>query len=321
MRLIVIGASGLLGREVVRAAVRRGHRVLALGSTREPSAPPGTETGRLGRGDLAAAERLVLDRFPEAVINAAAMSDVGECERDPGAALLANARLPGRLAELARHVGGRLVHVSTDMVFAGDAAPYRSTDAPAPLNAYARSKLEGEKATMEGGRHAACVVRSTPIMGNTPAGDRTPHERLFLDWKAGKVAGLFAEEVRQPVLVTNLAEVCVELAERDNLSGIFHWGGRDALTRLEMGRRIARRFGLDPAGLVRGVAYADVPGLPPRPRDLSVELHPLAGKLRVQPQSFDEILDALEVPRGCEDWWRARTGGEVVRRLEQGIDF
>lgn len=321
MRLVVLGASGLLGREVVRAAVRRGHGVLALGGSRLPAAPPGVETGLLAPGDLAALERLMLDRFPDAVVNAAALSDVGACERDPEGARRANVELPERTAQLAHHVGARLVHVSTDMVFDGRQGPYRSTDTPGPLNAYARSKLEGEAAVMAAGRHGACVVRSTPILGNTPAGDRTPHERLFLEWREGRVSRLFAEEVRQPVSAPNLAAACVELAERDSLSGIFHWGGRDAVTRLELGERIARRFGLDPAGLVVPVSYADVPGLPPRPRDLSVELHPLAGKLRTQPQGLDEILDELEVPRGCEAWWRSRTGGEVVRRLEQGIDF
>ena len=321
MRLVVIGGSGLLGREVARAAVRRGHRVLALGATRPPAAPPSAETGRLAPGDLAGLERLLLDRFPDAVVNAAALSDVGACERDPEAARLANVALPARLAELAHHVGARLVHLSTDMVFDGTRAPYRSTDQPAPLNAYARSKLEGEKAVMAAAGHGACVVRSSPILGNTPGGDRTPHERLFLDWKAGKVARLLSEEIRQPVSVTNLAEVCVELAERGNLSGIFHWAGRDALSRHEMGERIARRFGLDPAKAVEAVGYADLPGLGPRPRDLRLELHPLAGKLRTQPEGFDEILGGLEVPRGCEDWWRGETGGDVVRRLEQGIDF
>lgn len=321
MRLLVLGATGLLGREVVRSAVRRGHQVLALGGSREPSAPRGVETGRIARGDLAAAERWILDRFPEGIVNAAAMADVNDCERDPEGARLANARYPERLAQLAHHVGARFVHVSTDMVFDGRGAPYRSTDPASPVNAYGRSKLEGEAAVMAAAGHGACVVRSTPILGNTPGGDRTVHERLFLDWKAGKVSGLFAEEIRQPVAVTNLADVCVELAERDNLSGIFHWGGRDAMSRHEMGVRIARRFGLDPAGLVRPISYADIPNLPPRPRDLSVELRPLEGKLRTLPMGFDEILDELEVPRGCEAWWRERTGGEVVRRLVEGLDF
>lgn len=321
MRLVVIGGSGLLGREVVRSALRRDHRVLAVGSSRPPSPAPGVETARLPAGDLAALERLLLDRFPDAVVNAAALSDVGACERDPDAARLANAVLPGRLAELTHHVGARLVHVSTDMVFDGEAAPYRSTDPASPLNVYGRTKLEGEKAVMAAAGHGASVLRSSPILGNTPAGDRTPHERLFLDWKAGKVPRLLAEEIRQPVAAANLADACVELAERPNLSGIFHWAGRDALSRHEMGERIARRFGLDPEKVVEAVGYADLPGLGPRPRDLRLELHPLAGKLRTRPQGFDEILAGLEIPRGCEDWWRAATGGEVVRRLEQGLDF
>ncbi len=321
MRILVLGASGLVGREAVLATLRRGHHAVALGGTRAPNVPAGVESAQVDLINEAALERLILDRFPDAVINAAAMAAIGDCDRDPAQAERVNAALPRRLAQLCRHVGARLIHLSTDMVFDGDQGRYRSTDLPLPINLYGQTKLLGEKAVLAEGKSSACVLRTTLVSANTLSGDRGLHERLFLDWKAGKVPGLFTEEIRQPVSASNLADVCVELCERDNLSGIFHWAGGEVLSRHAIGVRIAAHFGFDPETVVRAVSYADVPNLGRRPRDLSVELQPLASKLRTKVQGFDEILAELEVPRGCEDWYTARTGRRVTRRLTQGIDF
>lgn len=321
MRILVLGASGLVGRESVLAALRRGHVVQALGGRAAPRVPAGVETGQVDLLDPAALERLVLDRFPDAVINAAAVATIADCDRDPVRAEKVNAALPRRLAQLCHHVGARLVHLSTDMVFDGEQGRYRSTDLPLPLHLYGQTKLLGEKAVLAEARSGACVLRTTLVSANTAGGDRGLHERLFLDWKAGRAPALFTEEIRQPVSASNLADVCVELCERDNLSGLFHWAGGEPLSRHAIGVRIAEHFGLDPVADVRASSYADVPNLGRRPRDLSFELQPLAGKLRTRVQSFDEILDELEVPRGCEAWYTARTGRRVTRRLAQGIDF
>lgn len=321
MRIIVLGASGLVGRESVLAALRRGHEVLALGGSRPPRVPAAVETSQVDGVDDAVLERLLLDRFPDAVINAAAVATIAGCERDPARAERVNAALPRRLAQLCHHVGARLVHLSTDMVFDGEQGRYRSTDRPLPLHLYGQTKLLGEKAVLAEGRSSACVLRTTLVSANTQSGDRGLHERLFLEWSRGNVTELFTEEIRQPVSASNLADACVELCERDNLSGLFHWAGGEALSRHAIGTRVAAHFGLDAADLVRASTFADRPDLGRRPRDLSFELQPLAGKLRTKVQAFDEILGELEVPRGCESWYTARTGRQVTRRLTQGVDF
>jgi dTDP-4-dehydrorhamnose reductase len=83
---------------------------------------------------------------PDVVANAAAFTQVDRCEREPELARRANGVAPGLLAERCRELGARLVHVSTDYVFAGDASrPYREDDPPAPRSAYGRTKLEGEQ--------------------------------------------------------------------------------------------------------------------------------------------------------------------------------
>jgi len=118
-----------------------------------------------------------------------------------------------------------------------------------------------------------------------------------------------------------MADVTIELCERNNLSGLYHWAGTDALSRHEIGLRVARHFGLDTDALLRPLTRAEVPAAAARPRDLSLRLHPLAGKLRTPVQSFDEQLAQLRIPRGSEAWYERMTGRKVVRRLEKGLDF
>jgi dTDP-4-dehydrorhamnose reductase len=115
--------------------------------------------------------------------------------------------------------------------------------------------------------------------------------------------------------------VTIELCERANLTGLYHWAGTEALSRHEIGVRVARHFGLEADRWVRPISRAEVPSSAARPQDLSLRLHPLAGKLRTAAQSFDEQLAALRVPRGCEAWVEQVTGRKVVRRLEKGVDF
>ena len=321
MKLVVTGASGFLGREVCLAALRRGHEVLALGGSRAPTIPGVKQARAFDLCSEAALEALILEEFPHAVVHCAALPTIETCLAEPAKAKALNAEVPKKLAQLCFHLGAKLVHLSTDTVFDGVAGNYQPTDKPAPLNLYGETKAAAEVEVLRYGREHAAVLRTSPIIGNSVTGDRGLHERLFASWKEGRPSSLFTDEIRQPVEVSNLADVTIELCERPNLSGLFHWAGTEAMSRHEIGLRIARHFGLNSETLVRPLSRADVPAAASRPRDLSLRLHPLAGKLRTQAQSFDEQLAPLRVPRGCEEWYEKETGRKVVRRLEKGIDF
>ena len=321
MKIVVTGASGFLGREVCLAALRRGHDVLALGGSRAPTIPGVAQARAFDLCSEPALEALVLEEFPHAVVHCAALPTIETCLADPARAKALNTDVPKKLAQLCFHLGAKLVHVSTDTVFDGVGGAYQHTDKPAPLNLYGETKAAAEVEVLRYGREHAAILRTSPISGNSVGGDRGLHERLFVTWKEDRPTTLFTDEIRQPVEVSNLADVTIELCERANLSGLYHWAGTDALSRYEIGVRIARHFGLDPDKFVRPISRADVPSAASRPRDLSLRLHPLAGKLRTQAQSFDEQLAQLRVPRGSEDWYERQTGRKVVRRLEKGIDY
>jgi len=321
MKIVVTGASGFLGREVALAALRRGHEVIALGGTQLPKVHGVARSLTLDLTQPANVQSFMLEEFPQAIVNCTALPTIDGCAKNPELATQLNDTLPTQLAQLAFHVGAKLVHLSTDLVFDGKRGRYQHTDLPQPLQHYGQTKAAGEVAVLKYGREQAAVIRTTLLNGNSPGGNRGLHERLFLDWKAGKHPTLFTDEIRQPVALSNLADVTIELCERSNLSGVYHWAGSEALSRYEMGVKIAEHFHLAPEQYVQGAPQPTSTDLPPRPRDLSLQLHPLLGKLRTPAQNFAEQLDQLRVPRGCEEWYEKTTGRKVVRLLEKGLDF
>ena len=140
------------------------------------------------------------------------------------------------------------MHVSSDAVFSGTAAPYDETHVPDPTTPYGAAKAAAETA-IKGITPTAVIARTSLIIGD---GD-SPHERHVHALAAGTVTGvLFTDDVRCPVHVTDLASALLELAASP-YAGIHHVAGTDAISRYELGVLIARRDGLDPATLPTGV--------------------------------------------------------------------
>jgi dTDP-4-dehydrorhamnose reductase len=328
MKVLLTGASGLVGQAAMLAALARGHEVLAVGQNRPPPLPTeaaAKEQVRAVQGDLtddAMLERLVFDFYPEAIINAAAASSPAAVAADPAAAERVNVQLPRRLAQLAHHLSARFLQISTDMVFDGETGPYRSTDVPMPRSLYAQLKLMAEKEALRFGSDFVVVLRITLVNGNSPSGERSLHEKLFHAWAAGQVTPLYTDELRQPVGATNVGDVLTELLERPNLHGLFHWAGPDLLSRYDIGRQLVAHFGL-PENLIQPV------NSPEGPRTLELVLPPLLGKLKTTPTPFAQQLEELRVPAACAEWHRqvgggkgAESGGSATpRRLVRGRDF
>jgi dTDP-4-dehydrorhamnose reductase len=300
MKILLTGATGLLGPAFARVAAAAGHEVAGVaGHSR--IAPPGV--ARLHRVDLtdpATVARLLAGEGPGVIVNAAAIADPAACQADPAGSRALNVDLPGWLARHAALAGCRLIHLSSEQVFDGEHAPYGIAAPPAPLHLYGSQKAESERAVL-GACPAAAVLRAPLLLGNSPGGRRSPHEKMFEGWAAGRPARLYTDELRQVCSAGNLAEVLLELTGRPDLRGIFHWAGAKPVSRWEMGRAITRHFGVD-EGLVQAVARADTPEISAhRPRDLTLDLAPLDRELRVRPETLAEAVAGLDAPT----WWSA----------------
>jgi dTDP-4-dehydrorhamnose reductase len=306
MNLLLTGASGLVGSVVAQAATRRGHRVVGIVGSYAGELPGVAVKRMVDLRDEAATTTAVLDAFPDAIVNCAAVSVPEQCELDPARSQAMNVALPALLARLAHHVSARFIHLSSEQVFDGSRTqPYTPADTPSPINLYARQKLESERAVQAAAPAFAITVRAPLLMGDSPGGARSLHERMLADWAAGKTPRLYTDEFRQPCTADNLAEVMVELCERRDLLGVMHWAGSELLSRHALGVKIRERFKLTASQApITAVTRAETPEIAKKRQPcLALDITPLAAKLKTRPQAVAEQLEGLKVPPPVRAWY------------------
>lgn len=303
MKVALFGASGLLGWSIYQELERRGLVSFQYSQQKVPE-KNGDSFKSL---DLTADElvtRELFDLWPDAIINCAAISSPDKVKKDPAHAYKINVEAAQKLAQISDHLGARFIHVSSDMVFGGKEESYRSTDIPNPLSEYGLQKLESEKKVLSSMDENVVVLRLTLINGNSFRGNRSPHERIFESIRNQSPLTLFDDEYRQPCSADNVASVVVELLERPNLNGLFHWAGSEVITRYELGRRILERFGFSEHLILQGSLSDSEDRVGKRPANLVFELSPLVGKIRTKPQNISEQLQGLKVPDDLYRWYR-----------------
>jgi dTDP-4-dehydrorhamnose reductase len=241
----VTGGTGQLGSEVVALLVARGDHV---------DAPMATE---LDITDAGAVRALVTARRPDVVVNCAAYTAVDAAESDVAAATALNADAPRHLAVASAEVGARLVQVSTDYVFSGDAQEPYAEDAPTgPRTVYGRTKLAGERAVLEVLPVSAFVVRTAWLYG--PNGPNFVRTMLRLATEQPTV-DVVDDQWGQPTSARDLAARLVDLALADAPPGVYHGTNSGATSWYGFAREVFRLSGLDPdrvlpvssSGLVR----------------------------------------------------------------------
>lgn len=162
--------------------------------------------------------------------------------------------------------GASLVHLSTDAVFDGEHAPYSEDDEPEPVHDYGRWKLDAERAAAAAVGDV-CITRSSLVVRLEPPDPGTA--RLKQALSSGETVTLYEDEVRQPVMVDDLAAALWAIVSlpRAGRAGVWHLPGPERLTRLELGRRIAAVLDL-PTSSIRTASAKEHPS--PRPLDLTM---------------------------------------------------
>lgn len=302
MRLLVTGASGLVGAALTRAAAAAGHTVIGVVGRWNEAVPGAAELRSADLSDPGAAARLLAEFRPDAVVNAAAVAEPALCEADPVRSAALNTAWPGALAAAAAGAGTRLVNLSTEQVFAGETPPFGPDSVPAPLNRYGRQKLAGEQA-VRAADPAAAVVRLPLLLGNSLGGRRSVHEKLFESWDAGRPAPLFTDEIRQVCTADSVAALLLALGPRRDLAGVFHWAGADAVSRWELGRALCAHFGV-PERWIVAQRRADAPqAAATRPRDLTLDCAGIDDRLGVPRERLADAVRSLRRPA-----WAAAVG-------------
>ena len=215
MRALVTGAAGQLGTALLQVlggdAQGHGHA--------------------LDIGEAAALRDALRQSRPDVVLNAAAMTQVNRCEREPARAHRENALAPEVLAIVCADLGVGLVHVSTDHVFSGEGQrPWCEEDTPAPRSVYGRTKLEGE-ARIQAALPDALIVRSSWIYGR----GRNFVAAILAQATEGRPIRVVDDQRGRPTRALDLARGLVALVE-GGAHGLYHLAGGGEASRWDLAR-------------------------------------------------------------------------------------
>lgn len=248
MRLLVTGASGLLGLNLCLMSAQEHELTGVVNRQKLQDAPFNiVQTNLLAENS---ASRLLDQIQPEYIIHCAAMANVDDCERDPLTAQEINAQVPAQLAALCAERGIGFMHISTDAVFDGSRGDYDEQDDPKPLSVYARTKLEGEQLVLDANSDA--LVLRVNFYGFSLSGKRSLAEFFLNNLTAGNTVKGFTDVLFCPLYVADLVDVIFDGIHK-KLDGIYHAVSPECLSKYDFGCRIAQKFGLD-SGLIKPVS-------------------------------------------------------------------
>lgn len=249
MRILVTGAGGMLGHDVLAAARAAGHEPIALARA------------DLDITDASATRAAIAAAQPDAVVNCAAWTNVDGAEDHVAQALAANGEGAGNVAAAASAAGAWTVHVSSDYVFDGHKRePYVESDEVGPLSSYGRSKLEGERAVAQRAPKAHTIVRSSWLFG--AHGHCFPKTMLRLAGERDEL-NVVDDQVGCPTFTGHLAPALVALATDARIGGVLHVAAAEQCSWCEFAQAVIAAGERD--CVVHPIATSQYPTPAPRP--------------------------------------------------------
>lgn len=298
-KILVIGAKGMLGRDLIPE----------LQTAFPESELLGWDIDEIDLRKKRETIEKIESVQPTVLINVAAYTDVDGCESNVEEAFLVNSEGMSHIAQGVRRCGARAIYLSTDYVFDGKKnLPYVEEDSPSPLNTYGHSKLRGEEVTLELGENGL-VIRTqwlyglygrnfvTAILQQVREKLKAPERNRHLT--------IVNDQIGSPTYTVDLSQVIVRLVQR-KASGIFHVTNQDTCSWYEFGKTILKCLNLQGIDVIP-ISSSQLNRKAPRPlysvlsseklrREMGVRLRPWTEALK-------EFLERLRKSGGL-DWLR-----------------
>lgn len=281
---IVTGSAGLIGQYVVRTVQRWAPDWEVRGLTR----------AALDLTNFSDVDAAVRSLKPEAIIHCAALSRMEDCEQHPDRARRVNVAATAHLATLAKDV--LFFFLSSGEVFDGTRGWHEEEDAARPITVYGQTKLEAEHFVLQNPRHT--VVRIVLTAGISQGGDRGIVQEICRLARSGGRVTLFEDEFRCPLPAGVIARALWELLHHER-PGLYHLGGRERLSRWEIGEALARWYPELVDRIHRGSAAGYIGS--PRPIDLSLRCSRIQNLLSFQIPGFRSWLTS-RADEGTDLW-------------------
>ncbi|MCO6494442.1 MAG: SDR family oxidoreductase [Bacteroidetes bacterium] len=244
--IFVTGSNGLLGQKLTDLYYTLSDRILyasGRGANRNPN-KEGYQYVELDISDFDKTRKILSEIKPDVLINAAAMTQVDDCEFDKESCTLYNVDAVENLAKVCAEFNTHLIHISTDFIFDGSKGNYKEDDIPNPLSFYGNSKWEGEKKVQKYAKSYA-ILRTVLVYGVVADMSRS---NIVL-WAKGALEkgnpiNVVNDQWRTPTLAEDLATGCY-LAEKHNAQGIFNISGKDLYRIDDLVREVGKFWNLD----------------------------------------------------------------------------
>jgi dTDP-4-dehydrorhamnose reductase len=263
-RILICGANGLLGQRLaLMLSAQTEYEVLNTSIERsfvfDNRLFDYNQLDITNRSDV---KSLASSFQPNVILNAAAATNVDWCETNREEAWKVNVTAVENLAEAARKVGAKLIHVSTDYIFDGKNGPYDEEAQPNPIGYYGKTKLASENAVRSAG--IANAILRTNVLYGSGIGIRANFALWVVNnLKAGKEINVVDDQFGNPTYVSDLAMAMIKIFELDR-EGIYHIGGGEQLSRYDFAVKAAKVFGYDPS-LIKRIKTSELKQAAPRP--------------------------------------------------------
>jgi len=300
-KLLVTGASGLLGSKLVELA-RKNYTVVPLHNIK----PLHSNSLKLNITEGTNVFNLFNKLKPNIVIHTASETNVDKCEVEKEHAWKVNVEGTRNIALACSKIKAKLIYISTDYVFDGKKGNYKEKDEPNPINYYGITKLEGESQVI---RHCQnyVILRTSVLYG------WHPWKQTFATWvinqlKHEKEIAAVQDHYNSPTLTDNLAEITIETVEK-NLQGLFHASGSERISRYEFAQEIAKTFRLN-SRLIKPIKMNQLMAwTAKRPKDSSLNTSKIQKQLKTKPLNIRDGLKKMKEEtkhEGCNTPRRAR---------------
>ena len=257
-KLLITGATGLLGSHIIRAARKNWHVVGTYHRTTRRQAQyffGQIDHGRIDLGDYGETKAMIADVEPAAVIHTAAITDLDYCEKYPHDSQRINLNAAIDLASLCGDSDIPFLFTSTDLVFDGASAPYTEDDPPTPINVFGEHRALAEEGILA--TYADAVIARLPLLiGYASLGRESSYRKLVSAFRSGQEVTLFGDAIRSPVSAAVAAQGLLQIAgsgfeddvntaEVDRIVDRLHLGGREQVSLYELGLLTLQILGLN----------------------------------------------------------------------------
>lgn len=287
-RILLTGCHGLLGQRIVQGMPPE---AFVLGVDQDENAYIHGERFQYSRLDITNRKevKLMCEEFnPNFVINAAAYTNVDECEIKKELCWRVNVEGVENLAKFAKKIEAKFIHISTDYIFDGRKNLYTEEDIPSPLSYYGKAKLASENIVRVSGNDWAILRTSTLYDVDVLQGRQNFVTWVVQNLRQGNSIRIVTDQRGNPTLARNLAEAVLQVVSL-NRTGVFNTAGKDIVDRYTFSKRIAEYFELD-EGLLVPVTTEELKQKALRPLSIGLDTSKTERELQMNMMGIEEGL-------------------------------